>query len=258
MRTTPAAAGRCPVTPAGAPANYVPMSSCIATQLPHAVGVAWAMKIVPRPPGTPQPVCLGYIGDGGTSEEDFHVAMNFAGVYRVPLVIVCQNNQWAISTPHTRQTAAETIAVKGLGYGLPSYRCDGNDVLAVYKTVAEAVANARAGGGASFIETLTYRVSAHSSSDDPTRYRDENITESWKQKDPLLRFRKWLMAKGYLTAEVDAELAAAIEAEVREAVAREEAAPPPAPESLIEDVFSTPPWHLREQWDGYLRDRGSI
>ena len=99
------------------------------------------------------------------------------------------------STPQSRQTAAETIALKGLGYGLPSERCDGNDVLAVYTTVAAAVARARAGEGATFIETLTYRVSAHSSSDDPTRYRDESITEAWKQKDPVARFRRWLCAR---------------------------------------------------------------
>ena len=239
-----------PCHPGWRGANYVPMSSCIATQLPHAVGVAWGMKIEGK-----GRVCLGYIGDGGTSEEDFHVAMNFAGVYQLPLVIVCQNNQWAISTPQQRQTAAETIALKGLGYGLPSFRCDGNDVLAVYNTVAAAVARARAGGGASFVETLTYRMGAHSSSDDPTRYRDEGITEAWKQKDPLLRMRRYLKQKRLLDPARDAELAVEIEAEVRAAVAAQEAAPPPPVESIIEDVFAEPPAHLREQLATYLSER---
>ncbi|MBK9072148.1 MAG: hypothetical protein IPL79_14265 [Myxococcales bacterium] len=225
--------------------NYVVMSSCIATQLPHAVGIAMAMKLK----GDLGKVAVGYIGDGGTSEGDFHAAMNFAAVFKVPAVIICQNNQWAISTPGNEQTAADTIALKGLGYGIESLRADGNDVLAVHDICKYAFDKARAGEGPTFIELLTYRVSAHSSSDDPTRYRDESVTDMWRrQRDPLARMQTFLEARGYLAPGEAAVLAATVEQEVRDAIARQEAAPaaPPA-SSIIDDVFETPTWLLFEQ-----------
>src|SRR5205823_13260191 len=150
--------------------HYVVMSSCVSTQIPPAVGIAMAMKIS----GHTGRACFGYMGDGGTSEGDFHVALNFAGVMKAPVVLICQNNQWAISTPGSVQTASETIALKALGYGISPIRADGNDVLAVYTAVGRAADTARRGGGPTFVELLTYRVSAHSSSDDPSRYRDES------------------------------------------------------------------------------------
>src|SRR5678815_791037 len=155
--------------------NYVVMSSCVSTQIPHAVGIAMAMKIA----GDRGKVCFGYMGDGGTSEGDFHVALNFAGVSRAPCVLICQNNQWAISTPGHVQTAAESIALKGAGYGVEGLRADGT----------------------TFIELLTYRVSAHSSSDDPSRYRDEAVTEIWKgERDPIRRLEIFLGRRGWLAA----------------------------------------------------------
>src|SRR5262249_21315652 len=157
--------------------HHLVMSSCVSSQLPQATGVAWAAKI--RGDKT---VALGYMGDGGTSEEDFHVAMNFAAVFKAPVVFVCQNNQWAISTPLSCQTASETIAIKGLAYGIPSHRVDGNDIFAMYATIKAAVDRARAGGGPTFIEGLTYRLGPHSSSDDPTRYRDPAEAENWKRR----------------------------------------------------------------------------
>src|SRR5213075_791728 len=160
-------------------------------------------------------VTLGYCGDGGTSEEDFHVALNFAAVFKAPVVFVCQNNQWAISTPLSLQTASPTIAQKGLAYGLPSLRVDGNDVLAMYAAIKEGVDRARAGGGATFIEALTYRLRPHSSSHDPTRYRDEAEPETWRKKDPLIRFKAWLLAQGVFTADSEAALAAELEREIR-------------------------------------------
>lgn len=224
--------------------NYVVMSSCIATQLPHAVGIAMAMKLK----GDLGKVAVGYIGDGGTSEGDFHAAMNFAAVYKVPAVIICQNNQWAISTPGNEQTAADTIALKGLGYGIESLRADGNDVLAVHDICKYAFDKARAGEGPTFIELLTYRVSAHSSSDDPTRYRDEAVTDMWRrQRDPIARMQTFLEARGYLAPGEANALAATVEQEVRDAIARQEAAPPPSPSSIIDDVFEEPTWLLREQ-----------
>src|SRR5581483_3667589 len=147
--------------------NQVSWSSCIATQLPHAVGAAYAMKL--RKDGR---VALGYLGDGATSEHDFHVALNFAGVWRVRCVFVCQNNQWAISVPFSKQTASDGVAVKAAAYGMPGVRVDGNDLLAVHAAVKEAADRARSGGGPSLVEAVTYRMSGHSSSDDPTRYRD--------------------------------------------------------------------------------------
>ncbi|MEO8706651.1 MAG: thiamine pyrophosphate-dependent enzyme, partial [Kofleriaceae bacterium] len=189
-----------------------------------------------------------YMGDGGTSEGDFHVAMNFAGVTKAPVVLICQNNQWAISTPGSLQTAAPTIASKGIGYGVEAIRADGNDVLAVYYAVQYAADKARRGDGPTFVELLTYRVSAHSSSDDPSRYRDEAITEVWRgQRDPIRRMEAFLVSRGWLAATDRAQLAEKIEADVREAIARQEAVGAPALRTLVEDVFEEPTWLLEEQ-----------
>jgi pyruvate dehydrogenase E1 component alpha subunit/2-oxoisovalerate dehydrogenase E1 component alpha subunit len=233
-----------PCHPCDAEHHYVVMSSCVSTQVPHAVGIAMAMKIQ----GHKGKACFGYMGDGGTSEGDFHVALNFAGVTKAPCVLICQNNQWAISTPGYTQTASATIAMKGLAYGIESLRADGNDVFAVHEAVCYAADKARRGDGPTFIELLTYRVSAHSSSDDPSRYRDESVTEVWRhQKDPLRRMEVFLSRRGWLAAGEREALAAEIEHAVRDSIARNEAVPMPARESLIEDVYETPPWHLREQ-----------
>jgi pyruvate dehydrogenase E1 component alpha subunit len=223
--------------------NYVVMSSCVSTQIPHAVGIAMAMKLKGD-----RKVAFGFMGDGGTSEGDFHVALNFAGVQKAPCVLICQNNQWAISTPGHLQTAGETIALKGLGYGIEALRADGNDVFAVYETVRYAADKARRGDGPTFVELLTYRVSAHSSSDDPSRYRDEKITEVWRHhKDPLRRTEVYLLQRGWLETGEREALAAQIEADVREAIARQEQAGAPALETIIEDVYEEPTWNLREQ-----------
>ena len=242
-----------PCHPMDRASNYVVMSSCVASQVPHAVGVAWAMKIS----GARDRVCVGYLGDGGTSEPDFHVAVNFAGVSQAPVVLICQNNQWAISTPGSRQTASQTIAVKGVGYGVESLRADGNDVLAVYEVCKYATDKARRGDGPTFIELLTYRVSAHSSSDDPSRYRDESVTEVWRnRRDPIQRARTFMEKRGWLAAGDHDALAAEIEAEVRRVIEEQEKAPPPPIDSLIEDVYEEPTWLLREQLAEHLENRG--
>jgi pyruvate dehydrogenase E1 component alpha subunit len=224
--------------------HYVVMSSCVSTQIPHAVGIAMAMKLT----GDRDKVCFGFMGDGGTSEGDFHVALNFAGVSKAPCVLICQNNQWAISTPGSVQTAAESIAMKGRGYGIEALRADGNDVLAVHRAVKYAADKARRGDGPTFLELLTYRVSAHSSSDDPSRYRDETVTELWKGKrDPIQRLETYLTGRGWLAAGEREAIAQQMEAEVREAIARQEAIALPALETLIDDVYEQPTWLLREQ-----------
>ncbi len=233
-----------PCHPCDRGVNYVVMSSCIATQIPHAVGIAMAMKIA----GDAGRVAMGYLGDGATSEGDFHVGANFAGVFRPPVVLFCQNNQWAISTPGHLQTASKTIAIKALAYGLPAYRVDGNDLFAVYEASRRAVETARAGGGATFIEALTYRLGAHSSSDDPSRYRDESVTEEWKtQRDPIARVRAFMLERRWMDEGEDLRMGAEIEAEVRDAIATEEAAAPPPRESIVTDVYEEVPRHLREQ-----------
>lgn len=223
-------------------ANHVSLSSPIGTQVPQGVGCARAMQIA----GSGQ-VALAYIGDGGTSEPDFHVAMTFAGVWRAPVVIFCQNNGWAISVPTSAQTASPTIAVKGRGYGIPSVRVDGNDVLAVVRATRDAVERARTGGGPTFVEAVTYRRHGHSSSDDPTRYRDPAEVETWERRDPIERFRRHLIGRGLWS---DAAEAAEIEAQnalVTREIQEAEKAPPPAFESIVEDVTTHVRPELREQ-----------
>ena len=235
-----------PCHPCHRETNYVVMSSCVSTQIPHAVGVAMGMKIA----GDRGRCAFGYMGDGGTSEGDFHVALNFAGVMNAPVVLICQNNQWAISTPGGVQTAAETIALKAIGYGVPPMRADGNDVLAVYDVCRRAAERARNGGGPTFVELLTYRVSAHSSSDDPSRYRDESVTEIWKtRRDPLRRMKNLLEARGWLASGESEAMAAAIEARVRDCIAAQEKIGPPPRASLFDDVYEQPTWLQLEQRD---------
>jgi pyruvate dehydrogenase E1 component alpha subunit len=227
--------------------NQVSWSSVIGPQIPQAVGAAWAAKLQRRPD-----VMLGFMGDGATSEPDFHAAMTFAGVHRTPSVLICQNNGWSISIPTARQTASETIAVKGKAYGVPSVRIDGNDVLAVYETVKAAVDRARSGDGPTFIEAVTYRIGAHSTSDDPTRYRSNEEVERWQRRDPLERFHRWLVKRGLTTDERRAAIEAELDAEVVAAIKDVEPMPNPPRESLFDDVYAELPWHLREQRDELL------
>jgi pyruvate dehydrogenase E1 component alpha subunit len=154
--------------------------------------------------------------------------------------------------PTARQTASRTIAVKARAYGMPGVRVDGNDVLAVYKVMNEAVLRARNGEGPTFIEAVTYRMGAHSTSDDPTRYRSQAEVDEWARKDPLDRLRKHLVHLGLVTAESDATLERELSAEIAAAVQEVEALPPPARTSLVEDVYAELPWHLREQYESLL------
>src|SRR5437868_8468849 len=227
--------------------NQVSWSSCIGTQLPQAVGAAMAARI--RGDRT---VVAAYMGDGATSSADFHVAMNFAGVFKPPVVFVCQNNHWAISVPTSKQTASESIAVKAVAYGFPGVKVDGNDAVAVYGGVKEAVDRARGGGGPTLVECETYRIGAHSSSDDPTRYRDEREVEVWRKRDPIERLRARLGADGLWTDRQDQELRARLLEEVNGAIAEAEKKPDPLRESLFDDVYANVPWSLREQREELL------
>lgn len=226
----------------GRSVSYVSWSSCIGTQIPHAVGAAWAAKL------SKKPACVvGFMGDGATSEPDFHNGMNFAGVFRLPVVLICQNNHWAISVPSSRQTASQTIAVKGRAYGVPSVRVDGNDLLAVWGVVTAAAERARAGGGPTFIESLTYRIGAHSTSDDPSRYRSQAEVDAWMKRDPVARARKYLVAKGLLDDAADQAMERELNAHIMASIAEVESLPPPDRETLFDDVYASLPWHLAEQ-----------
>jgi len=223
--------------------GQVAWSSCMATQLPHAVGMAYAAKLKGH-----SRIAAAYLGDGATSEGDFHVAMNFAAVWKAPVVFICHNNQWAISVPFAKQSGSATVHAKAAAYGMPGVRVDGNDVLAVYQATADAAQRARSGGGPTLIEGLTYRMEGHSSSDDPTRYRDEAEVRKWEARDPIRRFEAFLIGSGATDrAELDAtddRIGQAIDEAVRAA----EAEPASDRRTLIEEVYAVVPWHLEEQF----------
>ncbi|RME75153.1 MAG: 3-methyl-2-oxobutanoate dehydrogenase [Planctomycetota bacterium] len=222
--------------------HYYAMSSSIGSQLPHAVGCAYALQVRGEPG-----VSVACLGDGAVSEGDFHAAMNFAGLWRAPCVFFCQNNQWAISVPYEKQSATATIAEKAQAYGFEGRRCDGNDILAVYETVREALEKAREGGGPTLVEALTYRVLGHTTSDDPSRYRDEAETARWKERDPIARFGVQLRARGLLDDAREAEIRRWARETVERAIAEVEHAPPPPLESLIEDITAMPQPRLERQ-----------
>lgn len=189
--------------------NDLPIAVPVSSQTLHGVGIAWGMKLRGRPN-----VCLTYLGDGGTSEGDFHEAMNFAGVYSLPVIFIVQNNQFAISCPRRMQTRSRTIAQKALAYGFNGIQVDGNDVLSVYVATREAVEKARSGGGPTLIECVTYRLSVHTTADDPTKYRSEEEVKQWEKRDPLIRFRKYLSEREVL----DEASIAGIEEDIRQQI----------------------------------------
>lgn len=227
--------------------NQVSWSSVIGTQLPQAVGAAWAAKLKGDPT-----VVMAYMGDGATSSADFHVAMNFAGVYKVPCVLFCQNNHWSISLPTSQQTASESIAIKAKAYGFEGIKIDGNDVETVYAATREAIARARSGGGPTLIEAETYRIGAHSTSDDPTRYRDQREVEEWLKRDPIQRLFTKLVERKLWSKEKDDALRAQLTEETNAAIKEAESFGPPPVETLFEDVYAEEPWNLREQREEFF------
>ncbi|MEI9940690.1 MAG: thiamine pyrophosphate-dependent enzyme [Pseudomonadota bacterium] len=226
----------------GRSANVVSWSSCIGTQLTHAVGAAWAAQM--RRESMVSAACLG---DGATSSADFHSALNFAQVFRVPCVFVCQNNQWAISTPAARQSNTRTFAERALAYAMPAERLDGNDVCGLYLAFQRAAERARAGLGPTFLECVTYRLGPHSTSDDPTLYRSEAEVSVWRARDPIARLARSLEAQGALDAGRSRALDDELSAELDAALLVAEAAPPPPRASLFDDVYAELPGHLLEQ-----------
>ncbi len=227
---------------AGATERGLPIAVPVATQLPHAVGIAWAARYKGD-----DAVVMTYFGDGATSEGDFHEAMNCAGVFQVPVVFVCQNNQWAISTPREKQTHSTTLAQKALAYGFPGIQVDGNDILAVYVAAREAVARARNGGGPTMIECVTYRLSVHTTADDPSRYRNEAEVKQWERRDPLLRFTTYLTSKGLLDRPRQEAVDAEVRAEIKAAVEHVESLPPPDPLEMFDYVYAQRPPELEAE-----------
>ena len=229
-------------------ANFVSISSPIGTQLTHAAGAGMAARI--RGDDT---VFMTFCGDGGTSSNDFHAGMNFAAVFKAPVVFVCENNQWAISVPLDKQMASESIAIKADAYGMPGVRVDGNDILAVYRVCKEAVDRARAGDGPTLVETVTYRMAGHSSSDDPTRYRDSASVEAWAQRDPIERFKRYLLQRKLWDEKLEQETVETFKAALNAAIKRAKDCPAPKPETLFDDVFLNLTPQLKEQRDDLLR-----
>jgi pyruvate dehydrogenase E1 component alpha subunit len=224
---------------AGATDRTLSIAVPVATQLPHAVGIAWAARYKNDPA-----VVMTYFGDGATSEGEFHEAMNCAGVMQVPVIFVCQNNQWAISTPRSKQTHSKTLAQKALAYGFPGIQVDGNDILAVYVATREAVDRARAGGGPTLIECVTYRLSVHTTADDPHRYRQDTEVQQWEPREPLLRFTRYMEARGLLDQPKRETLEDEVRREIKAAVERFDATPPPDPLAMFDYVYAQRPPEL--------------
>ncbi len=214
--------------------NIFPLCIPVGTQVPHAVGAAMAAKC-----RKDRVAALVYFGDGGSSKGDFHEGMNMAGVFKLPVVFLCQNNQWAISVPRDRQTASKTIAQKAYAYGFEGIQVDGNDVFAVYKATLDAVRKAKEGGGPTLIECDTFRMADHTTADDASRYRSKEQNETWKARDPILRLRLFMEKKGLWADDYQKDLEARSKAAVDEAVKTAESAGPPDPRDQFTYTYAS-------------------
>jgi 2-oxoisovalerate dehydrogenase E1 component alpha subunit len=232
--------------------HFAPLAIPVATQVPHAVGFAMGCRLKRS-----DEVVLVTFGDGATSEGDWHEGMNFAGVFKAPVVFLCQNNYWAISVPLSKQTAG-SIADRAQGYGFPGIRIDGNDVLGVYAAVQAAAARARAGDGPYLIEAVTYRMGAHTSSDDPTRYRLDSELQAWNVKDPVARYQAWLLDQGVIDNSIISAIGAAADSAAQAMRARLTTIPAPPPgEAIFGRVYGRPPEPFtreREEFEASLEE----
>jgi pyruvate dehydrogenase E1 component alpha subunit len=230
--------------------NDLPVSVPVGSQILHAVGLAWAAKYRQT-----DRVAMAFFGDGATSQGDFHEGLNFAGVFQTPAIFVCQNNQWAISIPRTKQTRSETIAQKALAYGIPGIQVDGNDILAAYTAAKEAVDRARSAGGPTLIECVTYRLTVHTTADDPKRYRTDEEVAQWKKRDPIPRFQKYLLDKGLLSDEKIDAIESAVVDEIQAAVdnAEKQMKTMGDPMHIFEHAYAEMPAFLKEQKEDFAR-----
>lgn len=224
--------------------NVVTVSSPIGTKIPHAAGCAYAMKLQKE-----SSIAICYFGEGAASEGDFHCGLNFAAVRKAPVIFFCRNNGYAISTPASRQYASDGIAAEGEGHGLTTFRVDGNDFFAVYSVTKKARELCLEGKGPVLIEAMTYRMGAHSTSDDPSRYRNDQEVESWKLKCPILRLRRYLEKQKLWDEKKQSELEESVSEEITKGIALAKEAPKPPLESLIEHVYFEVPVKLKEEFE---------
>lgn len=233
----------------------LPIAIPVASQIPHGVGLAYAIQQREK-----DQVVMVFFGDGATSAGDFHEGLNFAGVFQLPVVFVCQNNRWAISLPREEQTASTSLAQKAVAYGFPGLQVDGNDILASYSGAKEAVERARSGAGPTMLEMCTYRLSVHTTADDPSKYRSEEEEEVWKERDPLPRFQEYLIANGLLDRDEIDSLETEIENQIdgvwddakqqMEVLAKD-------PGHMFEHVYAEMPQHLKAQKASLLNRESS-
>jgi pyruvate dehydrogenase E1 component alpha subunit len=233
------------------PKRVLPVCITVASHLCHGAGIAFAAKIKGD-----KIAVLTSSGDGSTSQGDFHESLNFAGVFKLPIVFSIQNNHWAISVPVHSQTASATLAEKACAYGINAERVDGNDIFAVYLTVKRLLEEARDKHSPSLVELVTYRMDDHTTSDDATRYRTEEMLAPWRKRDPIERLRKYLTAKHGWNDEKEAKLLEEISAEIENAVTKVEAIIPPEPAQMFDHLYEDLPWNLKEQREEALRNAG--
>ena len=233
-------------------AHDLPIAIPVATQIPHAVGLGYAARYRKT-----DQVAITFFGDGATSEGDFHEALNFAGVFATPTLFLCQNNQWAISVPREHQTHSKTLAQKALAYGVPGIQVDGNDLLAVLAATREAAARARGGDGPTMIECVTYRLSLHTTADDPSKYRSNEEVEEWRRRDPIPRLQGYLKDRGLLDDADVENLEEAVAKEIDDAwqQARQAMERLGDPADIFDHNYAELPRHLREQRDAMRRQR---
>jgi pyruvate dehydrogenase E1 component alpha subunit len=229
--------------------NVLPTQVALAAQLPHATGLAWGLKLQKK-----DAVVMTYVGEGGSSEGDFHEALNLAGVQRAPVVFFLQNNQWAISTSRRVQTATSSFASRGAGYGFPGVEVDGNDVVAVYEVASDAVERARSGGGPTLIESVTYRMSFHNTTDNPSLYEDPAEREEARRRDPIDRVVKYLRHKGLWDEAVESQTRAGVRAQIDEGFETATRFPAVTPADLFEHAYAELPGYLQRQRDELLGD----
>lgn len=227
--------------PAGV--NCLPCAIPVASQMLHAAGIGMGLRMK----GEKTAVAVGFAGDGASSEGDFHEGLNFAGVFKARTLFFVQNNQWAISVPFHKQTAAASIAQRAHGYGFPGMQVDGNDVLAVYEVCRRALEHVRSGAGPYLIECLTYRVESHTTADDHTRYRKAEEVAYWRDRDPVDRMRKFLVSKKLWSEKKEAAYLEEAAAEVEAEVAALEAMPPAPATDIVDYMYASRPWFLEEQ-----------
>lgn len=235
--------------------NDTPICVPVASQLLHAAGVGMAMNLKDD-----KKAVITYFGDGAASEGDAHEALNFASVFNAPVVFICLNNQYAISVPITKQMRCETVAQRAVAYGIPGIRVDGDDVLAVYAATKEAVDRAKAGGGPTLIEGLTYRWTAHTTADDPKRYRSSEDAEKWAKREPLIRFKKYLLTKGVMKEadfeKMEEEIEGYIKSEIAKAEELAQSAKIADPFSSFDYLYAELPDHLRKQKEELAKHLG--